>query len=59
MPACAALERATIAQVGERLLARGLITPDELARHLDNIDRGAVDVATSPMVTAWGRLRIP
>jgi len=54
-PACAALERATIAQTGERLVSRGLVTAEDLARHVANIDSGRVDIATSPMVTAWGR----
>jgi SAM-dependent methyltransferase len=55
LPACAALERATFAQVGERLVARGLATAAELARHLANVDAGRVDIALSPLISAWGR----
>ncbi len=55
LPACATLERATIAQVGDRLVERGLATPAELAEHLANLDAGKVDVCVSPLVSAWGR----
>ena len=54
LPACAALERATIAQVGARLVDKGLATDAELAQHLGNVDAGLA-ITTSPMVTAWGR----
>ena len=55
LPACATLERATIAQVGARLVERGLATQAELAEHLANLDAGRVDVSVSPLVSAWGR----
>ncbi len=54
-PACSELERATIAQIGERLTAAGLATDQEIEQHLANLSAGLVDVATSPMVTARGR----
>ena len=54
LPACAALERATIAQVGARLVEKGLATQEDLAQHLANVD-GGLAITTSPMVTAWGR----
>jgi SAM-dependent methyltransferase len=54
-PACVELERATIAQIGDRLLAAGLATSQEIEQHLANLSAGALDVATSPMITAWGR----
>jgi SAM-dependent methyltransferase len=56
LPACTALERATIAQVGPRLLDRGLATADELERHLASLDAG-LQVCLSPLVSAWGRRR--
>jgi SAM-dependent methyltransferase len=54
-PACLALERATLAQVGDKLVARGLATADELAAYAADLDAGRIDVATSPLISAWGR----
>ena len=54
-PACRELERATIAQIRGRLTAAGRATDQEIDRHLANLSGGLIDVATSPMVTAWGR----
>ena len=54
-PACVELERATTLQVRDRLLAAGLARAEEIDRHLDNLDAGLLDLATSPMITAWGR----
>ena len=54
-PACVELERATTLQVRDRLLAAGLACAEEIDRHLDNLDAGLLDLATSPMITAWGR----
>jgi hypothetical protein len=54
-PACAALEHATVAQVRGRLVASGLATDDEIDEHLANVVTGRLDLATSPMVSAWGR----
>jgi len=54
-PACAALERATVDQVRDRLVGSGLATDAEIERHLAAIDDGALDFATSPMISAWGR----
>ncbi len=53
-PDCAVLERATVAQVGDRLLAAGLATAAQLDEHLANLDAGLLDPATSPMISAWG-----
>jgi SAM-dependent methyltransferase len=49
------LERATTEQVRDRLLAAGLATNEEIEQHLANLSAGLVDLATSPMITAWGR----
>jgi hypothetical protein len=55
-PACTALERATVEQVRDRLISAGIATAAEVDQHLDNIDTGRVpDLATSPMISAWGR----
>jgi hypothetical protein len=53
-PACARLERATVEQIRGRLTAAGLATDAEIDEHLANLDAGRVDVATSPMISAWG-----
>lgn len=55
-PACAALERATVEQIRDRLISAGIATAAEIDRHLDNIAGGQVaDLATSPLISAWGR----
>ena len=54
-PACAELERATVEQVRDRLIGAGIATDAELELHLSNVATGRLDLATSPMVSAWGR----
>ncbi len=54
-PACNALERATIEQIRERLVAADLATENEIEQHLTNVTSGQLDLATSPMVSAWAR----
>jgi SAM-dependent methyltransferase len=54
-PACDLLETATVKQVREGLVAQGLASAEEIDRHLANIATGRLDLATSPMVSAWGR----
>ncbi|MFF4219409.1 methyltransferase domain-containing protein [Streptomyces nondiastaticus] len=56
-PACAVLEAATVRQVRHRLVAAGLATDEEIDRHLANIATGQLDLATGPMISAWGRRR--
>lgn len=53
--ACAALESATVRQIRERLVAGGLATDEEIDRHLANVASGTMDLATAPMISAWGR----
>ncbi|MFG3691706.1 hypothetical protein [Micromonospora sp. NPDC047740] len=53
--ACTLLEQATVAQIRDRLVAAGLATNEEVDRHLDNVAAGLLDLATSPMISAWGR----
>jgi SAM-dependent methyltransferase len=54
-PSCTELERATIEQIRDRLRDEGIATTEEIDDHLANIVGGQLDLATSPMITAWGR----
>jgi SAM-dependent methyltransferase len=56
--ACTALELATVAQVRDRLVASRLATDAEIDEHVANVGTCLVDLATSPMVSAWGRRRV-
>jgi SAM-dependent methyltransferase len=52
--ACAALESATVRQIRDRLVTAGLATDEEIDRHLANVASGTMDLATAPMISAWG-----
>ncbi|WPO74475.1 MULTISPECIES: methyltransferase domain-containing protein [unclassified Streptomyces] len=54
-PACAALETATLQQLRPALIAAGLATTDDLDHHLSNITTAPLDLATPPLISAWGR----
>jgi SAM-dependent methyltransferase len=54
-PAGARLEEATVRQVRHRLVAGGLASEADIDRHLRNLAAGMLDIATAPLVTAWGR----
>ncbi len=54
-PACAALEIATVQQIRERLVDAGLATDVEIEQHLTNVSSGRLDLATAPLISAWGR----
>ncbi|MFF4654061.1 methyltransferase [Streptomyces sp. NPDC001381] len=54
-PACAALESATVRQIRGGLVSAGLATDEEIERHLANVASGTMDLATAPMISAWGR----
>jgi SAM-dependent methyltransferase len=54
-PACAALESATVRQIRDQLVTAGLATDQEIDRHLANVAAGDMDLATAPMISAWGR----
>ncbi|MDN5915585.1 MAG: methyltransferase domain-containing protein [Pseudonocardia sp.] len=55
-PACTALEIATVEQIRDRLIDGGIATAAEVDQHLGNLAAGRVpDLATSPMITTWGR----
>jgi SAM-dependent methyltransferase len=58
-PACAVLEAATMAQIREPLVQSGLGTEEEIEEHLRNVAAGELDLATAPMVSAWGRAPAP
>lgn len=55
-PACTALEAATVEQIRGRLVAAGIATDAEIDTHLANVATGRMDLATAPMVSAWGRV---
>lgn len=54
-PACDLLEAATVNQIRAGLLAGGHATVEEIDRHLANVAAGRLDLATAPMISAWGR----
>ncbi|MET7645575.1 methyltransferase domain-containing protein [Streptomyces sp. NPDC005426] len=54
-PACSVLEAATVRQIRGLLVAEGLATDEEIDRHLANVATGLLDLATAPMISAWGR----
>lgn len=54
-PACTQLELATVSQVRDRLVAARLVTDADIDRHLVNVAGGSMDLATAPLVSAWGR----
>ncbi|MEU0055202.1 methyltransferase domain-containing protein [Streptomyces sp. NPDC006334] len=54
-PACAALESATVRQIRADLVSAGIATDQEIDRHLANVAAGGMDLATAPMISAWGR----
>lgn len=54
-PACTTLELATVHQIRDRLVAASLATDAEIDQHLTNITTGHLDLATAPLISAWGR----
>ena len=54
-PACSDLEIATVQQIRERLVAAGLASEVEIEQHLTNVASGQLDLATAPLISAWGR----
>ncbi len=54
-PACNALETATVNLVRDQLLDHGIATEAEIARHLDAVAAGRLDLAQPPMISCWGR----
>lgn len=54
-PVCDQLEGATVDQIRDHLVTAGLATDGEIDEHLANVTSGALDLATSPMISAWGQ----
>jgi SAM-dependent methyltransferase len=54
-PACAVLEDATVRQIRHHLTDHQLATEEEIDHHLANVATGRLDLATAPMISAWGR----
>lgn len=54
-PDCDLLETATIAHIRDGLVASGHATEEEIEQHLANVAGGGMDLATAPMISAWGR----
>ncbi|SDN90630.1 Methyltransferase domain-containing protein [Streptomyces sp. cf386] len=54
-PACAALESATISEIRDQLVTAGVATDQDIDHHLANITTGGIDLAATPMISAWGR----
>jgi ubiquinone/menaquinone biosynthesis C-methylase UbiE len=53
--ACTALELATVEQIRQQLVSSGMATEEDIDLHLGNVASGRLDLATSPMVSSWGR----
>jgi SAM-dependent methyltransferase len=53
VPATRALERANTVQLRQGLVGLGL--GDDIDRHLAALDAGRIEIATPPLITAWGR----
>jgi SAM-dependent methyltransferase len=55
LPASLVLELATVHSIGAQLIERGMASREEITRHLDHVERGQLDLATSPLISAWGQ----
>jgi SAM-dependent methyltransferase len=49
------LEKANVNQVRDALVAGGYVTAEEINAHLLAVEAGHIDVATPPLISAWGR----
>ncbi|MFG3289152.1 class I SAM-dependent methyltransferase [Streptomyces sp. NPDC048179] len=54
-PAAADLQDATVRHVREAVVDAGLATDEEIDRHLADIASARLDLATSTVISAWGR----
>ncbi|GHI08533.1 hypothetical protein Scel_68540 [Streptomyces cellostaticus] len=54
-PACAVLEAATVRQIRDRRVTASPATDEDVDRYLANVEAGGMDLATAPMISAWGR----
>lgn len=55
LPACAALEAATIQLLRGQLFEHGIASDEDIDRHLASVAAGRLDLAQPPMISAWGR----
>jgi SAM-dependent methyltransferase len=55
LPAAAALEIANVRQVEAALISQSRASADEVDAHLRAVADGELDIATPPLVSAWGR----
>jgi SAM-dependent methyltransferase len=55
LPAVGVLEAANVQQVRSALVERGDVTAAEVDRYLQLASTGDLDLATAPLVSAWGR----
>jgi len=56
-PAQAQFQRTIIERQRDRLVDAGLTSDSEIEQHLDDIEAGRVDLASFPLISAWGRKR--
>jgi SAM-dependent methyltransferase len=54
-PASRELQAATVQQIRAGLVAAGLATEPEIEEHLNDVASGSLDLATAPLISAWGR----
>ena len=54
LPACAPLEAATVTMLRASIVAKGLATDAQIDHHLANVAAGKIDLATPPLISAWG-----
>jgi hypothetical protein len=54
-PAAVTIETNTINQVRRQLVDGGLATDGQIDQHLAALASGQLDLATGPLVSAWGR----
>jgi hypothetical protein len=55
LPGGIGLEQANVAQVRDAFVERAGASADEIDQHLDALAAGRLDMATAPLVSAWGR----
>jgi hypothetical protein len=46
---------AAVQQIRDRLVAAGLAAEEEIEQHLADVAAGNLDLATAPLISAWGR----
>lgn len=54
-PDAARLQRLLVEWARDKVVAAGLITEEEADRHLADLANGRLDLAVSPVISAWGR----